>query len=67
LLTANAALAAWGVYAKKPELVELARHRYQQFKAILTRRGFASEFNSPAYTFLQLALDCIFSRKIAVF
>jgi hypothetical protein len=53
-LTANAALAAWGVYAKKPELIELARHRFEQFKALLSRRGFASEYNSPAYTFVQL-------------
>jgi len=53
-LMAAATVALWGVYTDDEKLIEDARARLEEFKAILTRCGFASEFNSPAYLGLHL-------------
>jgi hypothetical protein len=53
-LLANACLAGWGVYTKNPELIRVARSRYEQYRDILTRCGFGSEFNSPSYIVIHL-------------
>ncbi|MHC4201184.1 MAG: hypothetical protein ACYSU0_14425 [Planctomycetota bacterium] len=53
-LMAAAVIAMWGTYTDDHRHVEDARSRLEEFKALLTRRGVASEFNSPAYLGLHL-------------
>jgi hypothetical protein len=53
-LMAAATVAMWGTYTGEAKYVQDAVERLEQFKALLTRRGFASEFNSPAYLGLHL-------------
>jgi len=43
-----------GRLLNRPHLVEIGVKRLHQLKGMLTRRGFASEFNSPTYTGVQL-------------
>ncbi|MEG0804250.1 MAG: hypothetical protein RSF90_04765, partial [Pygmaiobacter sp.] len=43
-----------GQLLKRPELVKRGAERINQFKALLTRRGVASEYNSPTYSPIQL-------------
>ncbi|WP_188994761.1 hypothetical protein [Paenibacillus nasutitermitis] len=43
-----------GKLLSRPHLVEIGAKRLHQLKAMLTRRGFVSEFNSPTYTGIQL-------------
>lgn len=43
-----------GRLLNRPDLAEIGVKRLHQLKALLTRRGFASEFNSPTYTGVQL-------------
>lgn len=43
-----------GQYLKRPELVQQGKERLKQFKALFTRRGTASEYNSPTYSSIQL-------------
>lgn len=38
----------------KPKLYALGVHRLHQLEALLMRRGFTSEFNSPTYTAIQI-------------
>jgi hypothetical protein len=51
---AAATVAMWGVYTKDRKYIEDATRRLEDFKAIMLRRGFASEFNSPSYLPLHL-------------
>ena len=53
-LMAAAAIAMWGTHTDNRRHVEDARSRLEELKALLTRRGVASEFNSPAYLGLHL-------------
>jgi|GEM_PF-4903752 len=53
-LMAAATVALWGIHTHDEKYIEDARARLEEFKTILTRRGFASEFNSPAYLGLHL-------------
>lgn len=43
-----------GQVLKQPEMVQRGKERLDQFKALLTRRGVASEYNSPTYSPIQL-------------
>ncbi|MBO9610070.1 MAG: hypothetical protein J7639_29195 [Paenibacillaceae bacterium] len=43
-----------GALYGRPDLERKGVERLRQFEALLTRRGFASEFNSPTYTPFQL-------------
>ena len=53
-LMAAATISMWGTYTKDAALVADARGRLEEFRALLTRRGVASEFNSPAYLGLHI-------------
>jgi len=73
-LMAAATISMWGTYTKDPRHTEDVRGRLEEFKALLTRRGVASEFNSPAYAGLHLhplaliaetTTDAV-SRKLAI-
>lgn len=43
-----------GARYHRPEIVECGKKRLRQFQALLTRRGVASEYNSPTYSPIQL-------------
>ncbi|MBP1964908.1 hypothetical protein [Paenibacillus aceris] len=43
-----------GKLLSRPDLVAIGAKRLHQLKAMLTRRGFVSEYNSPTYTGIQL-------------
>lgn len=43
-----------GQFLKRPELSEQGKERLKHFKQLLTRRGVASEYNSPTYSPIQL-------------
>ena len=43
-----------GQFLGRPELVEEGRARLRQFQQLLTRRGVATEYNSPVYSPIQL-------------
>lgn len=43
-----------GQFLKEPELAEQGKERLKQFRALFTRRGTASEYNSPTYSSIQL-------------
>lgn len=53
-LMAAATISMWGTYTGDPNHVDDARGRLEEFKALLMRRGVATEFNSPAYLGLHL-------------
>lgn len=53
-LMAAATISLWATHTKDAKLVEDARGRLAEFRALLTRRGVASEFNSPAYLGLHM-------------
>jgi len=53
-LMAAATISMWGTYTKDRKHLADARSRLTEFKSLLTRRGVASEFNSPAYGGLHL-------------
>lgn len=43
-----------GTYLDRPELKERGKERLKHFKQLLTRRGVASEYNSPTYSPIQM-------------
>lgn len=51
---AACALLLGGQFLERPELCQLGLERLKQFRALLTRRGVASEYNSPTYLPIQL-------------
>lgn len=53
-LMAAATISMWATHTRDARLVEDVRGRLDEFKALLTRRGVASEFNSPAYLGLHI-------------
>lgn len=53
-LMAAATIAMWGEHTGDRKHTEDAHQRLEEFKSLLSRRGFASEFNSPAYLGLHL-------------
>ncbi len=53
-LMAAATISMWGTHTNEAKHVRDAYSRLEEFKALLTRRGVASEFNSPAYAGLHM-------------
>lgn len=51
---AAATVAMWGVHTGDPKYIADATARLTRYKEMLTRRGFASEYNSPSYLPLHL-------------
>ena len=51
---AAATVAMWGVYTRDRKYIDDATKRLEGFKALMMRRGFASEYNSPSYLPLHL-------------
>jgi hypothetical protein len=43
-----------GQLLERPDLIDIGTKRLLQLRALLTRRGFASEFNSPTYSPIQI-------------